>query len=635
MAIKTDLTRRSFIKSAAAGAGAAAVPVALTGCGGDDNDSDSSKPLGVHTFSHGVASGDPLTDSVIIWTRVTPENEESSDSIDISWQVSDQADMSNIVKDGVVTTDKTKDFTVKTDVTGLTAGTTYYYRFSGPGGTETTDIGQTKTLPEGAVQSIKFAVCSCANYPFGFFNVYEQMSQSDADIVLHLGDYIYEYRAGQYPTTPADGRAPDPAKEVVTLADYRERYAQYRADVQLQAVHQVKPFICVWDDHELANDAYRSGAQNHNEGEGDFEERRQQAFQAYHEWMPIRSGTDLSNIYRQFEIGNLVNLQMLDTRHTGRDKPLSVSDFPGLASTDPATAAAEATAFANAIGSSNRTLLGDSQRDLAITNMVNSNATWQVFGQQVLIGRILAPAELLQGINTLQTLLEDNRADEAEAAQTEVTNLISQLYALKLQQNAHAAGAPGVPALTAAETARLATALPYNLDAWDGYAYEREVIFNNVALHNKNLVVLAGDTHNAWANELRLLQPNSSQTSDVRVGVEFATAAVTSPGFDEYLSLEGAAKVGFESAIAALVDDLAFMDASRRGFMEVEFTPAKATCEWIFVNTITTKEGVVTNNQYTQLAADGVTPVTRLAKFEVEPDGITTTDKLVQVNPAP
>jgi len=601
MTINKELSRRSFLKSAAAGAGAAAVPVAITGCGGDDD-----KDFGVNVFSHGVASGDPLTDSVIIWTRITPEDEDAAGSLPVGWSISENSDMSNPVQSGTYVTDSAKDFTVKVDVKGLQAGTTYYYRFTGPSGTEPTDIGQTKTLPEGSVSAIKFAVCSCANYPAGFFNVYEKIASSSADIVLHLGDYIYEYQSGTYPSVEdqVTDRAPDPVNEIVSLADYRKRYAQYRRDVQLQSAHKAKPFICVWDDHELANDAYKNGAENHNEGEGEFATRREEAFQAYHEWMPIRTGSDLSVIYRQFEIGDLVNLQMLDTRHVGRDKPVDlVADFPEALTGDTS-------AFIAEIGSSTRTLLGTTQNEWATSNMINSSATWQVLGQQVLMGRILVPTDLLIPLGQLEAAISGGASAEAIAIlQTSIKSTLTELATIKAGFTPDLSG----PA-TGDDLARLASVAPYNLDAWDGYQYEREVLLNYAAFYNKNLVVLAGDTHNAWASELRLMKSDLSGISSVRAGVELATSSVSSPGFDEYLTFDEANPVAeFEGAVTSLIDDLKFFDASRRGFLEVEFTPTKATATWNFVNTVKSKADVTVSTTSYEVLASGASTSDKLS----------------------
>ena len=348
MSNRADLSRRSFLKSVAAGAGAVSVPAALTGCFGDDD--DDKRDLTVFVFGHGVASGDPLADAVIIWTRVTPS--DTGAEAQVGWVVATDEAMSNVVASGSVYTDSRRDFTVKVDVTGLNADTLYYYQFAGKDGA-VTPVGQTRTLPVGSVDSVKLAVCSCANLPAGYFNVYNEIANSDADVVVHLGDYIYEYGANEYPPAAAQVRDPDPLVE--TLTHYRARYAKYRTDTALQLAHQKKPFICVWDDHELANDTWKGGAENHDEDEGSFEERRAAAIQAYHEWLPIRSGGDTAKIWRAFEFGNLVNLTMLDTRMYARDKVLSYSDYTTIVDGKPVI---DAAAFQAALADQGRGLLG-------------------------------------------------------------------------------------------------------------------------------------------------------------------------------------------------------------------------------------------------------------------------------------
>jgi alkaline phosphatase D len=335
MTIKTELSRRSFIKNSAAGASIVGVPMALTACGDDKDKKEADLITAADSnvmvkFAHGVASGDPLSDRVILWTRVT-HTEATAQTIPVDWAVATDAAMTNVVSSGSIQTSEMYDYTVKIDATGLAANTKYYYRFTGPLNKKT-DVGETKTLPTGSVSSVKLAVCSCANYPAGYFNAYDAIGKSDADVVVHLGDYIYEYAVGEYGTTSNtvdQGRNHSPAKEVWTLADYRERYAQYRLDTLLQGAHQAKPFICVWDDHELANDSYKGGAANHatDGSEGTFTDRRAAAFQAYHEWLPIRTGSDASKIYRKFKFGDLISLNMMDTRHIGRDEPILTHNY--------------------------------------------------------------------------------------------------------------------------------------------------------------------------------------------------------------------------------------------------------------------------------------------------------------------
>lgn len=592
------LNRRNFIKSTA---GVAAAPLVVTACGGGSSSSDTE----VTVFSHGIASGDPVNDAVIIWTRITPEDETTSSKFVVQWQVSEDPDMRNSMKSGSVTTSKAQDFTVKVDVTGLNSGKNYYYQFTGPDGKQKTEIGKTLTLPQGEVSEITLGVCSCANYAFGFFNAYEYLGQSDADIILHLGDYIYEYQAGVYPSSTVGGRNPEPANEIISLTDYRQRYAQYRTDVQLQSAHKSKPFICVWDDHELANDAYKDGAQNHNEGEGDFNDRKRLAFQAYHEWMPIRTGSDQSKIYRRFDIGNLLTLNMLDTRHLGRDKPIDlVGDFPEVLQGDISGYIAE-------VASPERSLLGSEQNEWLHASLIDSNARWQVLGQQVLMGRMNFPVEVLLSVARLRNAIRNGQTgDEVAALQDHIKSTLADLHSIK------AGNKPGTsdPA-GAVDLARLA-ALPYNLDAWDGYHYEREALLSRAAQLNKNLVVLAGDTHNAWANELRLMGDDFN-VSDQRVGVELATSAVTSPGFDAYLTFdEQSPAEDLQNDLIALIDDLRFFDATRRGFLTVKFTPQEMTANWHFLNKVTVKNGVNLE----------------VESFTVKADGVVTVDKLIRSN---
>jgi alkaline phosphatase D len=577
MTIKTDLTRRSFIKTAAVGASAVAVPMALTGCGGDDdNDSLSlADSTLVVAFGHGVASGDPLADKVIIWTRIT-HTENTAQTIPVEWKVATDAAMTDIVSSGIVATNANVDYTVKVDADRLLANTTYYYQFTGPLSIKST-IGTTKTLPVGYVESVKLAVCSCANYPAGYFNAYDALGKSDADVVVHLGDYIYEYAVGEYGTTANtidQGRNHSPEKEVWTLADYRMRYAQYRQDTLLQGAHQTKPFICVWDDHELANDSYKTGAANHTEGdEGTFTDRRAAAFQAYHEWLPIRTGSDVEIIYRNFKFGELISMNMMDTRHIARDAALTTNQL--LAAGSGAAAL---------IADPSRRLIGDEQLNWLIQEWSNSTTTWEVLGQQVLMGRIFVPIELLLYLDSLITKLETGQ--DASAEQAAVFSAITELATIK---------AGYTPAMTGPATAddllRITSVAPYNLDSWDGYFVEREQILKRAALIGKNVISLAGDTHNAWASDLRYVADTATgRLSERSVGAEFATSSVSSPGFDEYLSLSTAEKGGFEGAITALVDDLKYFDSSQRGYMEVVFTPTSATAEWKFVSTIQTKE---------------------------------------------
>jgi alkaline phosphatase D len=264
-------------------------------------------------FDHGVASGDPLDDGFMLWTRVSGM---ADGSLPVRWLVANDPDLTQVVREGIAWTDGWSDYTVKVDVRGLPSGSTYYYRFEID--EVESVVGRTRTLPEGTVDRAQFAVVSCSNHPAGYFNVYRDIALTDdLDAVIHLGDYIYEYGLGQYATEHAEklGRVPEPAGEVKTLADYRQRHAQYKADPDSVAMHQRHPLIAVWDDHEIANDAWREGAENHQDDEGGWQDRRDAAIRAWFEWMPVRGvpkGAD-TRIFRRFRYGELLSLIMLDT----------------------------------------------------------------------------------------------------------------------------------------------------------------------------------------------------------------------------------------------------------------------------------------------------------------------------------
>ncbi len=541
--------RRDFVRQLALGAGAVGV-LPLAACGGGDGREGSNDPA--VTFVHGVASGDPLSDRVMLWTRVTPPAGSSAD-IPVRWEVAADAAFSALVAQGSATAMATQDFTVKVDATGLQPATGYFYRFKAYAATTAT--ARTRTLPSGSsvnhVEQVKLAVFSCANYPAGYFNVYADAAQrNDLDATVHLGDYLYEYGQGGYASANAAalGRLSAPSTEALTLADYRSRHAQYKGDADLQALHAAAPMIAVWDDHEIANDTWTGGADNHTPAtEGDFALRKAAALKAYHEWMPTRNATP-DVLYRSFDFGNLLALHMLDTRVVGRDQPLDYANYFTAGGFDSA-------AFTTALTQPARQLMGSTQTTWLQGQLSASTATWQVLGQQVLMGRMNIPAPIL-----LETI----------APGTGVT--VTQYAALATKAQL----APAT--LTATEQAALAQpAIPYNLDAWDGYYVARETVLATSRALGKNLVVLSGDTHNAWANELQDMAGNA-------VGVEFATSSVTSPGFEEYLPSEP--PVTLAASLQALIPRLKYCDTSRRGYMVLTATATECRADWVFVDTI-------------------------------------------------
>lgn len=319
-------------------------------------------------FYHGVASGDPLHDRVMLWTRVTPTTEET---VSVQWKIATDTALAHVVNSGTVTTSALHDYTVKVDATGLQPNTTYYYGFTALGKHSLT--GRTKTAPTDGVPSLRFGVASCANYQQGYFNAYATMAErNDLDAVVFLGDYIYEYEEGGYGYSEQVGRGHAPKHEITTLDDYRIRHAFYKLDPALRRVHQQFPFIAVWDDHESSNDSYKDGAQNHQpDKEGEWENRKHSSVQAYFEWMPIRqtSVQHPNRVFRTFSYGTLVDLLMLDTRLEGRSKQLDSLTGPDLYDTT-------------------RSLLGQEQLAWFLQQLSASQARWKVVGNQVMLAPV-------------------------------------------------------------------------------------------------------------------------------------------------------------------------------------------------------------------------------------------------------
>ncbi len=322
-------------------------------------------------FYHGVASGDPLPDRIILWTRITTQNASET----VGWEISTDVSFSTIVNSGSVTTDATKDFTVKVDATGLQPNTWYYYRFSGQG--KHSLVGRTKTAPVSGVENLRFAVVSCSQLPNGYFHAYRDIiNKNEVDAVLHLGDYLYEYKDDS--SIPGDTtRRTEPYAEIITLADYRMRHSQYKLDADLREVHRQFPFVTVWDSHETANDTWSGGAGNHTEGaEGTWQNRKTYSRKAYFEWMPIREtapGND-TIIHRTLHYGNLADLIMIDTRVEGRDEQI-----PGqlISLTNPT------------LQDTTRTILGVSQRNWLNNQLNTSTAKWKIIGNQVMVAPLI------------------------------------------------------------------------------------------------------------------------------------------------------------------------------------------------------------------------------------------------------
>lgn len=557
--MKKSVSRRELLKHSLAGFGALSLPISLTACGSDD---EQTMMFSKVAFKHGVASGDPLQDRVILWTRISPEDE--SLYFAVVWEISTDPEFKHISHSGKVETSKAQDFIVKVDADHLRAGQAYFYRFKF--GSVISPIGQTRTLAEDA-DTVKFAVCSCSNYPAGYFHVYKEIAKQAVDVVIHLGDYIYEYGMGGYATEDAVAldRAlkEDNQQEIISLDDYRKRYALYREDADLQTLHATHPFIVIWDDHELSNNTWENGAENHQElSEGRFIERKLAALQAYFEWMPIRpmSEHDHLNIYRQFNFGKLVQLNMLDTRVLARHKQLEYADYMTATGLNAA-------AFQADLYDPSRTLMGHTQKAWLYEQLKNSPATWNVLGQQVLMAKMLIPAEILTVLGQITS------GQAGPEVLMQVNQMLTALVDIKMRAQLQP------DRVSAEELQRIKTVVPYNLDAWDGYWIEREELYAVAKQLNKKLVVLAGDTHNAWSATLR------DQHQEV-VGVELATCSVSSPGMEKYLNIPAAALTQFELAFTTLIDELNYCNLNQRGYLLVHFDAEQIHAEWQFITSV-------------------------------------------------
>ena len=466
-----------------------------------------------YSFNHGVASGDPLKDKVILWTRVTPSQ---PGPIEVILEISERKNFSRIVFSKKLKTSSLKDYTIKYDFLASNycdSDKGFFYRFRV--GDVASEIGKSKTFSSNTLKA-KIGIFSCSNYPAGYFNAYQAAAaRNDLDLWIHLGDYLYEYPMGGYATTKAEklGRVPSPLHEMITLADYRERHAQYKLDLGSQALHKNAPLIAVWDDHEFSNDTWKRGAENHSEdgAEGDFYSRRSAAIKAYYEWMPIREQKNKRKIFREFTIGKLIHLIMLDTRQYARDKQIQPKDYLGKSGFNQAK-------FYNDLNSKDRDLLGFEQLSWIENRISKSSAVWTILGQQVLMTKLKFP-DLSKMIKT-----ED------------------------------------IPSFVKPYLKFLGLGIPSNLDAWDGYPEERKRLYKLMSDSKKHFISLAGDTHNSWVSELQ-------NHNGEKVGVELGTPSVTSPGITDVLNLN---EREFVENIVEINKELQWMDPTNRGFLSLE-----------------------------------------------------------------
>ncbi len=519
-----EMDRRLLIKLGTAGLAALSLPGAA-------------RANMAQGFTHGVASGEPGPHSVLLWTRYAAANDAM-----LTAEVAETADFARVVGGGSVTAAGDRDHIAKLVVSGLEPGRWYYYRFVAPDGTKSL-TGRTRTLPEGPTSAFTLALFSCSNLPFGWFNAYAHAAaRQDIDLVVHSGDYLYEYPIGDYPSLKqaVPGRDIQPAHEMVALADYRLRYAAYRSDPDLARLHALFPMIAQWDDHEITNDAWKGGAENHNAGEGEWADRVIAAERAYREWMPVADTR-----WRDYQVGDLATIFLPETRVTGRDRQFEIDEVVAGAG----DTAAKLRQFAETTyRDPARQMMGAEQEKWLFDGFAastRSQTRWQVCAQQVVMGSLFTPPESKDWFGAS---MADNVRRRIETAQL-----------------AAKAG------------------LPFNLDAWDGYPAARSRLLAAAQRADADLVTLTGDTHNAWAFDL---------SEDGRAaGIEIAGQSVTSPGYEGYTS--GISDAQRVSALRAASPQLKWANTQDRGYVTVQLTRERVTANWHNVETIRTHTPVL------------------------------------------
>lgn len=533
------LTRRTTLGSLAAGTAALALPdVALAAPDGP--------------FRHGVASGDPDGTSVVLWTRVTTSGEAR-----VKGELAADPDFTKIITKIDLPTGPERDHTVKWFASGLMPGQNYYYRFRLDGALS--PIGRTRTLPTGPLDRLGIAIASCSNFAFGYFNAYEAIAQDAAvDFVLHTGDYIYEYGQDGWGDEAARalGRRHDPAREIVSLSDYRRRHAQYKTDVGAQAMHAAHTFMACWDDHESANNPWTDGAQNHQtDREGDWQARREASVRAYFEWMPVREpewlaepGRTRTQFWRSYSFGDLATLTTLETRHTARAEQVDYA--PVMDKT--ADAAAIARFRRDVLEAPGRRMISpECEADLArsLRQSVAAGQPWRLIGNAIPIARTDVPDLVKLGI------MPDPNASDTPFAGAALDNA----------RQLAAKGRAG---------------LPFYPDTWDGYPWAREQLYD---LSRKagagDLVFLTGDSHSFWANSLK-------DAAGRPAGVELGTAGITSPGDFVESGFGDELSRALDKAFADHISEVMWTDNMHQGYVRLDLQRTAAEATFIAVDTI-------------------------------------------------
>ena len=530
-----QIDRRKLILGGGLGLGALVLPA-----GG----SLAAEILAAKGFTHNVASGEPGADSMLLWTRYVPAAGEAIVRLDV--EVALDADFATVVSGASVRTGAYRDWTAKVTIDGLKPGTIYWYRFIAPDGSKS-PVGRTKTLPEGDAARFGLGVFCCSNLPTGWFNAYGHAAErSDLDLWLHVGDYIYEYGPASYHGEIIAGRVPEPDHEILAIADYRMRYACYRADPDLQRLHHMAPMVGFWDDHESANDSWEGGAQNHQPAtEGDWNVRRAAAMQVYREWMPVSDEP-----WKTYPLGTLATLYRTESRLLGRTQQADIDTAFRAPNPDAALKAFRDGPWQDP----SATMLGSAQESW-LAHALKSNArssAWQLVGMGTIIGRTVMPDAAVGWL----------RPDTKDK---DVTKFKDHVRAAKL-------------------------GLPMWMDRWDGYPAARSRLLKAAQQADADLVMLSGDSHNAWAFSLA----EGGQPA----GVEFAGQSVTSGGLEGSFAADPRTVA---KGFVAANPELKWADTSRRGYMMIEITPQHVTGEWLFMQTIKTRNSAVADRHRMQV----------------------------------
>lgn len=504
-------------------------------------------------FQHGIASGDPDHDSVVLWTRVAPGRATGK----IQWELATDPQFEEIVTNGAVTTDSGRDFTVKVLAGGLRPGAVYYYRFRA--GDVLSPVGRTRTIPDGHLSRLGIALASCSNHAFGFFNAYDAIARDpDVEFVLHTGDYIYEYGVDGWggDVSRKIGRMHEPAHEIISLADYRLRHAQYKRDAGSQAMHAAHPFIACWDDHESANNPWTGGAQNHQpETEGSWKKRRDASIRAYFEWMPVREpapGRSRMEFWRSYVFGDLATLVTLETRHTARARQIDYADYAKTIN----SSADAAQLRDKIIGAPGRKLLSpelEGYLSKALHHSVKIGQPWRLIGNPMPIARMIVPDLVKMGMLPDP---EDN---------------------------------PGASLAAKALAWKGKWSLPFYPDTWDGYPWARERLYDlSREAGASDLVFLTGDSHSFWANKLADGQGRPA-------GLELGTAGVSSPG--DFIASEFGTELSqkLDHAFAEYVPEVIWTDNMHQGYVRLELEHGSASASYIAVDTVLSPDFRVEN----------------------------------------